>query len=75
MSDQSVGEKKMSMHQWRIRQSVIETAELCGMRKAKVIMAKKALKMKLDWTTISELTGLNLEIVERIAKGKKIDID
>jgi hypothetical protein len=75
MSKEPIKDEKMSMHAWRIRQSVLETAEERGKRKARVQMAQKALALKLDWATISELIGLDLEDIERLAKGKKIDID
>jgi hypothetical protein len=75
MSKEPIKDEKMSMHAWRIRQSVLETAEERGKRKARVQMAQKALALKLDWATISELIGLDLEDIERLAKGKKIDIN
>jgi hypothetical protein len=59
----------------RIEKSVLETAEGLGIRKAHVQIAKKGLAKGLDWETISELTGLDLGDIERLSKGKKIDID
>jgi predicted transposase/invertase (TIGR01784 family) len=59
----------------RIESSVLETAEGRGARKEKVIIAKKGLAKGVDWQTISDMTGLDLEDIERLAKGKKIDID
>jgi predicted transposase/invertase (TIGR01784 family) len=59
----------------RIEKSVLETAEGLGIRKAHVQIAKKGLAKGLDWETISELTGLDLEDIERLSKGKKVDID
>ena len=59
----------------RIESSVLETAEGLGMRKANVLTAKKALAEGADWAFISKITGLHIEDIERLAKGKKIEID
>jgi hypothetical protein len=59
----------------RIESSVLETAEGRGMRKANVITAKKALAEGADWAFVSKITGLDLEDIERLSKGKKVDID
>jgi hypothetical protein len=75
MSKEPIKDEKMSMHAWRIRQSVLETAEGRGARKEKVITAKKALAEGADWAFVSKITGLDLADIERIAKGRKIDID
>jgi acetylglutamate kinase len=59
----------------RIESSVLETAEGRGARKEKVVTAKKLLAEGVDWAFVSKITGLDLETIERIAKGRKIDID
>ena len=75
MSKELLKDERMSMHVWRIRQGVLETAEDRGMRKAKVEITQKALALGIDWAFISQITDLDRKDIERIAKGKKIDID
>ncbi|MEN9611380.1 MAG: hypothetical protein RLZZ628_2194 [Bacteroidota bacterium] len=70
-------QKKCSRHieNRRIEKSVLTTAEDLGIRKASAAIAKKALAEGADWAFVSKITGLDLEDIELLSKGKKIDID
>ncbi|MEY4935759.1 MAG: hypothetical protein RIS64_2118 [Bacteroidota bacterium] len=59
----------------RIEKSVLTTAEDLGSRKTSLAIAKKALAEGLDWAMISKLTGFDLQDIELLSKGKKIEID